>query len=233
MSIAAPPFTSLPLIAGPHGVIGLVRLPDSADPVPEEVLGRLHPEEAEYARALRGYRQVSFVGGRLALADALATLGVPRVPVLPDERGTPILPDGLTGSISHKRTLAVGLAALAPSHVRVGIDLEDLDPPRPQVAPRVLRPAELSEIAQLPEDRRWIDLVIRFSAKEAIYKAIDPFVRRWVGFDEASVEPQVDGTLQLALHLTPPAPGLEVTGRFRWLPGHVLTTVRATRRQPG
>ncbi|HMV68174.1 MAG TPA: hypothetical protein PKA64_15100, partial [Myxococcota bacterium] len=56
--------------ANPHGAIAGVPLPDSPDPVPEEALERLAAAEREQARALRGYRQVEYVGGRIALRAA-------------------------------------------------------------------------------------------------------------------------------------------------------------------
>ncbi len=40
----------------------------------------------------------------------------------------------------------------------------------------------------LAPEARWRAVVTRFSIKEAMYKAVDPFVRRYVGFKEAEVE---------------------------------------------
>ncbi len=223
------PFSDAGALAMPHGLARMVHLPDRPDPVPGDVLARLPDAEAQHAQTLRGFRQVSFVGGRLALHAAMADLGLPAVPVLPDARGTPVVPDGWTGSVSHKRTLAIALVARArrgTDAVTVGIDLETRAPARLGVAPRVLRPAELQAIEPLPLDRRWTALLLRFSTKEAIYKAVDPWVRRWVGFDEAEVTPGLDGLSAVTLHLDPPGPPMSVEAHYRWLPGHVVTTVR-------
>ena len=46
----------------------------------------------------------------------------------------------------------------------------------------------LRAIDALPPELRWRGVVARFSIKESIYKAIDPFVQRYVGFKEAHVE---------------------------------------------
>lgn len=219
------PFSHAGTVTTPHGVARTIHLPNAADPVPDSVLSRLPREEAEHARTLGGFRQVSFVGGRLALRAAMRAAGVPDEPVLPDERGTPILPRGWTGSVSHKRTLAIGMVARSAAGT-LGIDLEDLDPPRLGVAPRVLRPAELAHLDALPEDRRWIALLLRFSTKESIYKALDPYVRRWVGFEEAEVHPGLDCHSEVTLHLTRSEGPFDVDARFHWMPRHVLTTVR-------
>jgi phosphopantetheinyl transferase (holo-ACP synthase) len=55
------------------------------------------------------------------------------------------------------------------------------------IANRVLTERELDALGALPADRAWIALTARFAIKEAIYKAIDPFVRRYVGFREAEI----------------------------------------------
>ncbi len=215
--------------ATPHGVVTAVHIPDSPDPVPEEVLARLSPAEAIHARTLKGYRQPSFVGGRLALRKACEQLGQHvSAPILPDARGTPLLPAQLTGSISHKRDLAVGMVSFA-AHGTLGVDLEDYGPPRLGIAEAVLRPEELAAIGSLPEARRWIAILVRFSIKESIYKALDPHVRRYVGFHEAFVEPDLQGGAQVALHLANGEGPFAVDARYEWLQGRLLTSVRLRR----
>ena len=59
------------------------------------------------------------------------------------------------------------------------------------IAEHVLVPEELEAIRDLPDDRKWIALLVRFSVKEAVYKALDPYVHRYVGFHEAIVRPDV------------------------------------------
>jgi enterobactin synthetase component D len=215
--------------ATPHGVVTAVHIPDSPDPVPEEVLARLPTAEAVHARTLKGYRQPSFVGGRLALRKAAEQLGQPVPgPILPDARGTPLLPAALSGSISHKRDLAIGMVSAA-SHGTLGVDLEDYGPQRLGIAESVLRPEELAELAELPDARRWIALLVRFSIKESIYKAVDPFVRRYVGFHEAFVEPDLQGGARVVLHLANGEGPFTVDARYEWLQGRLLTSVRLKR----
>ena len=78
------------------------------------LLARLDPEERRFLAGLPEGRQASFAAGRAALRAALGDLGLPLAPLLPDGRGGPRLPPGALGSISHKRRLAVALAAPAP-----------------------------------------------------------------------------------------------------------------------
>jgi enterobactin synthetase component D len=212
------------LHALPHGMVVGIHLPEGAEPVPGEVLSRLAPQERELAETLRAYRQVQFVGGRLALAAAFGEMGARRASVLTDEHGAPTLPDGFVGSITHKSDLAVGL--LARGRAGVGIDLEDTDRSRPGVAARVLTPRELEAVESLVESRQWVDTVLRFSVKESVYKAVHPTLRRYVGFGEVEVWPGTDGN-DVVEPLAPDLARFRFAARHSWLGTRVLSTVRA------
>lgn len=208
----------------PHGVVVGVHLPLSSDPVDDEALGRLTGPERAHATGLRGFRQVQFVGGRLAAATAFAELGARRAPVLSDEHGAPTLPEGLVGSITHKQDLAIAL--MARGRVGIGVDLEDTDRPRPGVPERVLTPRELAAVRELPESRQWVDTVVRFSVKESVYKAIHPTLRRYVGFGEVEVWPGTDGWDRVE-PVSPDVAGFHFEARHCWMGCRVLSTVRA------
>ena len=211
-----------------HGVLIGISLPLSPDPVPEWALARLFPEEQAFARGLRGYTQVQWVGGRLAAQKAVRGLGQDPSPILSDQRGAPMVaPDsGLSLSIAHKQDMAVALVARL-QHGALGVDLEDLEPARMRVAERVLTPTELEAVSQLPVERQWISVVVRFSLKEAIYKALAPRLQRYIDFSEAEVEPVPDGTARVRLALVEGLPPTHLGARYTWLPGRVLSTVRA------
>ncbi len=210
----------------PHGIVAGVVLPGTADPVPEEILARLDPSEQALARALKGFRQAEFVGGRLAAQSAILGLGRPPGPVGAAPRGEPLPPAGITLSISHKRHLAVAMAARADFGA-LGIDLEALEPPREGIASKVLVPSEREAVQALPEDRRWTGTVVRFAIKEAIYKALAPRLQRYIAFDEAVVIPDTDGTAAVTLQLSAGDAPRHIEARYCWLDRAVLATVRA------
>jgi len=216
----------------PHGIIAGVALPGDGARVPDVVLDLLHPSEREVAADMRGFRQCSFVGGRLAARAALQGLGRSPGPILPDAHGAPVPPDGLSVSISHKNHLAVAMVARS-SLGSLGIDLEMLAPPRPGVAARVLRPEELAAVEALPAERQWTGTVVRFAIKEAIYKALAPRHKRYIGFDEASVAPGVNGDAEVTLHLSQGPEPEALEARYTWLDGAVLASVRASWPEPG
>jgi enterobactin synthetase component D len=212
--------------AVPHGILVGISLPDAPLEPPRAVLERLHPKEREVAAGIRGYRLVSWVGGRLAAREALDEFQRGDAPLLSDARGAPIGPRGLTVSLSHKRTLAVALVARSELG-SVGIDLEELGPARLSIQDRVLTESERKAIQALPPERQWMALLLRFTVKEAIYKALAPDLERYVGFEEAEVTPAVDGTAAVAMKLQGDAPPVAVEARYSWFDHHVLATVRA------
>jgi 4'-phosphopantetheinyl transferase EntD len=182
-----------------HGHCVGIRLPGGSSAeersvtVPEAVLARLHPEERQHFRGLAPGRQLTWVGGRLALRQALDDLGIASgAALLPTTRGAPSLPAGAVGSISHKEGVAVALAA-PDSGWTVGVDVELGAAARRDIAPYVLTPGERQRIEALPEPLRAAEVLWAFSAKEALYKALDPHVGRHVSFQEASVERGADG----------------------------------------
>jgi len=210
-----------------HGRCVGVRLPDSDEAVNDLAESALVPEEQAFASKLVALRRRSWVGGRVAMRQALTLAGIDAPAVLPDERGAPVLPAGTVGSVSHKAALAVALVARGSA--RIGVDVELDGVLRQDISSHVLTDAEAAELAAFVGTARAREVVLRFSVKEAIYKALDPFVRRYVGFKEVSVKPLPDGRAAVASHL----PATE--GRFaiavRWIrwEQYVLATARVER----
>jgi len=210
----------------PFGELVAVHLPPGLDDeVPSPVLERLFPEERAVAEEARRRRRIEWCGGRLALRLATERLGVQPGPVLRGERGEPLLPAGLTASVSHKRRLAAALVARAKLGT-VGLDLEELEPARLSIAPRVLRPEEERELSALPEGERWASLATRFAVKEAVYKALHPHVRRFVRFSEASVRLEPCAAPEVSLHLEGGEGPFQLETRAETRAGLLIATVR-------
>lgn len=219
------PFAPAFRVALPFGLVAGVHLPAGPDPVPHPVLARLHPDERDHARSLGGFRQVQFVGGRLALGDLLGELGMRRGAVLPNTHGAPEVAQGFVASISHKQDLAVALVARGTG-VGLGVDIEDTDRHRPGVAARVLRKEELAMVEGLSLDRQWVDTAVRFSVKESVYKALHPFLLRYIGFGEVAVWPEPDGNDRVEPFLRPGEGPFRFEARHIWLGSRVLSMVR-------
>ena len=193
-------------------------VPDVPDPGWDEMLdavvreGTLHPLEASFARSLPVPRRATFVAGRQAMREALAALPDARAhrdaPILRTHRGAPFLPPAVTGSVTHKRTLA--MAAVAPrvgSLQHVGLDLERRpiaeELRRPSIARKILTAREFALVQSLGDDtlegREMV--LVHFALKEAVYKAIDPFVERYVRFTEVELDVTDPTDVKVTLHL--------------------------------
>ena len=182
----------------------------------------LHPREIEYGRNIQSdTTRRSFLLGRLALRRALQSLQTSSNVVdrewlfsddcvlLKDEYGRPCLPRGFLGSISHKDTTAVGL--ICPGAVygkddeplsAIGVDLEYCIKARKNFGRRVLTASEMDSLGQVDDMDLDTEVRLRFSAKEAVYKAMHPLICQYVSFKEAEVQPYNDGTLGVKLDLT-------------------------------
>ncbi|HMF40133.1 MAG TPA: 4'-phosphopantetheinyl transferase superfamily protein [Polyangia bacterium] len=189
----------------PAGTCVAVSLPAGEDFAPPSVL---HPDEAAFVHSSPAARRATFIGGRVALRAAMAALGGgaadAATPILSTPRGAPAMPTGFVGSISHKRELAVAIAArAAPTPLAtIGIDVEIARPPRTDIAPRVLTAAERAALAGLDDRARDAAVLFRFAAKEAIYKALDPWVQRLVSFQEVEIVTGADGGWAARLSLS-------------------------------
>lgn len=197
-----------------HGRCVLVRF-DDGDDLSRAIAELPRAEQALAHAKLTDATRRDFVAGRTALHLALDDFGAA---IERTHRNAPAMPSGLTGSISHKQGSAIAIVAPAEAGW-VGIDLEHAAPSKQDIAKRILTEAER---AALPSDPRAVTL--RFAIKEAIYKAVDPIVERYVGFTEVELEVG-DGhcTVTSALPAT-------ISATWREHGGHWIATARATRR---
>lgn len=144
-----------------------------------------------------------FLGGRVALRRALKGVHALTCPsILRDDFGAPTLPMEITGSISHKDDLAVGVARV-DSIGRIGVDLEHTyNKAASRLWGRILTKNEQSQLGKLAGVTMEEEVLLRFSLKEAGYKAIHPFLKRSVDFSEVEVNPMPDGsaTVNFFLH---------------------------------
>ena len=220
-----------------HGRCVGIRIPAEVD---EQVLAGLVPDERKFVSNLAAARHPTWVAGRLALREAFRDLGIEPGPILATARGAPALPSDLAGSISHKRTLAVGLAARREGGASIGVDLETSPPAlasagealaqaRPDVRTRVLTRDELARLERVPEENRRRTVILHFSLKEALYKAIDPLVGRHVAFHEASLTLLPDGSASVALALSESDGAFAATAFWTEVENHFLTTARVQR----
>lgn len=200
--------TDEPLI--PHGVLASVTIiatPFGADGSQHSDDTRaLHHAERALVATLPAPQRSNFVAGRRVLRAALQRVAPEHAvtPLLRTSRGAPLLPQGLTGSVSHKRSRAIAMVAPSSGEV-IGVDLEErpneADVARRSIAERILTGRELERLADLQPLAHREATLVHFALKEAVYKAIDPYVERYVHFTEVELEVRDDGSALVRLLL--------------------------------
>jgi 4'-phosphopantetheinyl transferase EntD len=208
-----------------HGRAFAVRIPATPEEADALAAAGLVTEEREFAAPLPPLRRRAWIAGRLAARVALRDLGFDAPPLFSDDRGAPSFPGGTAGSISHKGDTAVVLVATG-TEGHLGVDLEIDAIGKVDIASKVLTEAERRELAGLSREERAREVLLRFSAKEAIYKALDPYVRRYVGFQEVAVSPDANGRAHVVAGLTGGEGPFSFDVRWARFDGLVLTTAR-------
>lgn len=180
----------------------------------------LFPEEqAAIARAVEK-RKREFAAGRNLAREALTRLGhaagaIPRI-----ER-MPVWPLGTVGSISHSDELVAVCVAQAVRYAGVGVDIERVGRVSDDIEARILTSAELG--VDSVEDAR----TLRFACKEAIYKAVNPIIGEYFGFQVVRIDLEPSGAAG-AFTAEPVEEGSfsayvrAGTGRYRLVEGHQL-----------
>ncbi|GGS12499.1 4'-phosphopantetheinyl transferase [Streptomyces aureoverticillatus] len=175
----------------------------------------LFPEEAAYVAKAVLKRQREFATARHCARLALAQVGVPPGPILRGDKGEPLWPDDIVGSMTHCLGYRAAVVARPDAVTSVGVDAEPAEPlSDPGVLDLVSDEAERATLAALAVEQPavpWDRLL--FSAKESVYKAWFPLTKRWLGFEEAHLDIRADGTFTAKFLVEGPVvAGSELTG---------------------
>jgi 4'-phosphopantetheinyl transferase EntD len=211
---------------------------ETAEAFGDDPAAMLFPaERAVIARASERRRR-EFATARECARAALARLGQPPVPVLPDRAGAPQWPAGVAGSITHCRGYRAAAVASTLAVVSLGLDAEPngalRDPGMLDIIARAEERARLGELAAAIPGVSWDRLL--FCAKEAVYKAWYPLARCWLDFESVDIVIDPAGTFAARLLVPgPPVAGSPLgTLRGRWLAsGELLVAAVVIPASPG
>lgn len=156
-------------------------------------------------------RKREFQAGRAAARDALEKLGLPETSIGRHPNGSPIWPDGVSGSITHSEEIA--LAAVWRSTTALGIDLEANEELPFEMSSEIASEQELENAAQVFRASLSAPRSV-FCIKESVYKAISRTIGRIVDFREVEIRPESDGQSFQAIATSNLLPAVEK--------GHVL-----------
>lgn len=147
----------------------------------------LSPRERAIIAAATPTRAREFATGRLCAKQALCDLGMEPVTVGVGPNREPLWPPGVTGSISH--TTGYCCAAVTTLYRGIGVDAQRVcGVLTPTESRRICTTDELRQLTALSRNDLQLALHVIFSAKEAIFKAVFPLVRRFFGFNDVSIE---------------------------------------------
>lgn len=186
--------------------------------------GALHPEEAALIAQAVPRRQAAFVDGRWCAHAALAQqpqLDDAHRAIAAGPRGEPLWPAGYCGSISHSEQLRIAVVAPQTHLHGIGVDCEPQAPLPDRVLESVALPGEYAQLARLEQAGIPAADRLLFCAKEATYKLWFPLTHRWLGFEDAHIKLQENGTLHATI-LVPDAPVAACEGRWGIQQGHCI-----------
>lgn len=181
----------------------------------QQTLGEIAQQEIESIDLTKysNRRLSTYLGGRIAIKRSLSTWQSDLIsfPILKNALGAPMLPPGYIGSISHKDEYAVGAVKLS-TEGHLGVDIERTsNKASTRLIERILTLNEQATLCSETDANccpsagilsREEDIMLRFSFKESIYKALNPTVQRYIDFLEVEVFPQYElGTATIHIKL--------------------------------
>ena len=129
-------------------------------------------------------RRNEYIAGRKLAAKGLARFGIYGCEISRSRDGSPVWPEGVCGSISHKRNLCVVILAHNSPYRALGVDVEKHQSLTPEVWKYFVHPNERVQGVDEPFDRI-ADLL--FSCKEAAYKCLQPAFTTRISFQDIEV----------------------------------------------
>ena len=144
-------------------------------------------ESAVVAQAVNKRRR-EFKAGRVLAREAMAELGLPAQPIPASDHGAPIWPRGVVGSISHTDRWCVAVVARSTKVQALGVDVEDNRPLDRSLLRMICTEAERRRLSCKPDAVALMEAKRIFSVKEAVFKALSPFLNlRFIGVEAITI----------------------------------------------
>ena len=135
-------------------------------------------------------RRQEYLAGRVCAHKCAETLGMEllNLPSLPSR--APSWPENLVGSITHTKRLAIAALGFRSQFKSVGIDAEELiDPAKiAELSSVIASDTEMKVIWASPQNEWSQRFTILFSAKESLFKALNPLCHSFIDFKDAEMK---------------------------------------------
>uniref|UniRef100_UPI003A8E09E5 4'-phosphopantetheinyl transferase family protein n=1 Tax=Salmonella enterica TaxID=28901 RepID=UPI003A8E09E5 len=174
-------------------------------------------------------RKAEYLAARYAAQRVLLVGGCDRIPIT-SPHGSPIWPSGWCGSLSHTHEYAMAVVCPSESNLTPGIDIEVLSPDTMQETAHIFASADELDLLATSDIDYATALLVIFSAKESLFKALYPEVGQFFNFDTAKVC-KIDSLnqtfiIELTKTLTPKRiKGLKIKGYYSFSNGKVITLI--------
>ena len=150
----------------------------------DDHMATLNPVEAKAVFNASESRKREFSSGRRVAHQALKAFKIEKAEI-PRNQRMPVWPQGIVGSISHSDTLAVAIVGSNQIYGGLGIDVIPLAAVSSNVATRVLVETELRWLAEV-KSGEWRTAL--YSAKESVYKAVNPTIGEFLRFEDVEID---------------------------------------------
>jgi 4'-phosphopantetheinyl transferase EntD len=192
----------------------------------------LFPDEERSLGCVVDRRRREFVTVRACARSALVRLGMVPSAVPKGERGEPVWPPGVVGSLTHCSGYRACAVAKRKDIASIGIDAEPREALPPGVREQVIATDRERLLLADSDSDLCVDRLL-FSAKEAVFKAWFPLTHRWLGFEDAELTFGVqDRTFEASFLVCGPVVGGKrlhrVRGRWKAVGDLLLTAVVVT-----
>lgn len=133
-------------------------------------------------------RKAEYLAGRFAAKEALKSTGFAVDGIGIGYNRAPIWPEGVVASITHTDKIALSISACNKQLKYLGVDLEDI---LTISTANILRKIVIDQheqklLRQTPAEFSTL-VTLAFSAKESIFKALHPYVKRYFDFSAAKI----------------------------------------------
>ncbi len=149
---------------------------------------KLHQAEQVLIENAIEKRRAEFTAGRVAARRALSQLGHHNFTLLSGNKREPLMPQGITGSITHHGNYALAVVAEQKMVEFIGVDLAGNVPLKPQLIKKICTEKDKNCIEKFAfNDFPCDPFKSVFCIKEAVYKCLYPLVKQVFGFHDVTV----------------------------------------------
>ena len=184
----------------------------------------LSPEERTYLESVSQNRKREFIAGRFCAHEAMKSANMPPEHIRIGEKGEPIWPHNIVGSITHSHGYAAAAVAKKSEVLSLGLDVETNEPLSSKVLQRIGNTQEQEWVQSVDSSLIQNPGKVLFSAKETTYKAWYPITQEWLGFQEAHIDFHSDENT-FTVQIQKKGPFEKLFGKFAIQQDIILTAI--------